>query len=1255
MAFAGAGVACAAMSDFVHLHVHSHYTLLESTTTVKGLVGQAKALGMDAVALTDRGNLFGAFELYSECKDKGLKGIVGCQVNVAPLGMREKTRDTHQLVLLAESEVGYANLTKLVSKGWLEGFYFEPRVDLECLAQHREGLICLTGAGRDAFINRHLLVGAEDEARRQLGLLSDIFADRVWLEVTDHGTEGPVSALAANRALSAASGVPLVATNWAHYLTRDIAATHDVQLAIQKVTTVSDTRRKRMPASEFYLKTAAEMASLFAEMPEAIRATRAIAERCAGSVIHTGTYHLPTFACPDGHSEESWLRQLCARGIARRYGDSPGAEVGERLAFEVETIAKMGFCAYFLIVADFINWAKDRGIPVGPGRGSAAGSIVAYAMGITDMCPLRYGLLFERFLNPGRKSMPDIDIDFCKDRRGEVIEYVAKKYGVSAVTQIMTLGTMKARMAIKDVARAYEWTPEEAQDLANLVTEDPSGKHTLAVCLGKKPLDPEKNTFDAVEAMVKRYDADHRTKDVLDTAMALEGLGRSLGVHACGIIIAPGPVSDYVPVCSVKGKAATQYNMNQVEKCGLLKMDFLGLKTMSILKKTADILLAGTAPQRTGLQPCPPGDGEPGSKPWETRDAGIDFSKVPLDDPKTFALLGTGETLGVFQCESSGFQELIKMLKPDRFEDLIALVALYRPGPLMANMHISYCDRKHGREKIDYPHPVLERSLKETYGLYIYQEQVMNISRELCGFTPAEADDLRKAMGKKDINVLKKVEEKFVEGAWNLHQFDKAKAKDMFEKILGFASYCFNKSHSACYGLIAYWTAWAKANHYAAFMTANLIYEMDNKDKMTLFVERLRAAEVPVLPPDINESGWEFTLVSRAGPDGQPQQQVRFGFGGIKGFGEAAANALIAERANGAYASLYDLCERMDTRAVNRRVVEHAIKVGAFDSLHRNRRALVEAVDRAFDRGQKLTQTRKDSQETLFGAFETDAAFKQVTQGYPDVPDYPQAERLAFEKALTGYWISSHPVAEHRATLSAFAATDARDLPRLATGANVTIAAVIIGKRVIRTKTGKMMAVLTLEDPYGRFEGVLFAGGQQRRGQIEQGPYDKFAHECNDDVVALFSGKLERRERRRQAAPPAMEDEIPADLSDGGDEAATAHEEVAQALPSLIIADVIPADLVVERLTREILLALDVAEHDPERLAQTELLFKEHQGQCPVRLVVHTANDVLLTLAFGDRWRVHPSRALIDRLRGIWGERRVRVQAHHAQATTSAA
>ena len=1230
------------MPAFVHLHTHSHYTLLESTVTVKRLVATAKELGMPAVALTDRGNLFGAYELHSACKDAGIKPIIGCQLNIAPLGMREKTRDMHQLVVLAENEIGYKNLSKLVSKGWLEGFYFESRVDLECLAAHREGLICLTGSGRDGFINRHLTVGADDEAQRQLGLLRDIFADRLYVELSDHGTDGPVSILAAAKRLAAVTGTPVVATNWAHYLTRADATTHDVQLAVQAVTTVADTRRKRMPASEFYLKSSAEMEALFAETPDAFSNTFAIAERIAKSVISSGAYHLPTFQCPEGHTEESWMRELCARGITKRYGASPSSEVAQRMAFELETIAKMGFCAYFLIVADFINWAKNRGIPVGPGRGSAAGSIVAYSLGITDMCPLKYGLLFERFLNPGRKSMPDIDIDFCKDRRGEVIEYVAGKYGHQAVTQIMTLGTMKARMAIKDVARAFDWTPEESQELANLVTEDPSGKHTLAVCLGKKPLDKDKGIYDAVEGMVKRYDSDHRSRDVLDTAMALEGLGRSLGVHACGIIIAPGPVSDYVPVCSVKGKPATQYNMNQVEKCGLLKMDFLGLKTMSILKKTGDIVQASTG-------------------------ANINWEHVPLADPATFSMLGTGKTLGVFQCESTGFQELIKMLKPDRFEDLIALVALYRPGPLLAGMHTSYCDRKHGREPVEYPHPILERSLKETYGLYIYQEQVMNISRELCGFSPAEADDLRKAMGKKDIDVLNKLEEKFIEGAWKTHQFDRVKCKEMWLKILGFASYCFNKSHSACYGLIAYWTAWAKANHFAAFMTANLIYEMDNKDKMTLFVEELRSSDLPVLPPDVNESGWEFTVVGndRTGGSGgatssgtgdngsfpgstdqapSAAQKIRFGFGGVKGIGEQAAQSLIKERSeHGAFTSLFELCERIDTRQVNKRVVEALIRVGALDGLHTNRRALVEAVDRAFDRGAKLAKTRKDSQETLFGSFDADSSFKQDTQGYSEGPDWSVIERLAGEKALTGYWISSHPVAEHQADIAGLATGDSRDLLRTPTGNIATIAAVIVGKRVIRTKTGKMMAVLTLEDAYGRFEGVLFAGGQQRRGQIEQGPYDKFFSECTDDLVALFTGKVERRKQKRAAPAPSMDelgDDMPSDLA--GDD----HEDQPPEIASLIINDMIPAALVCERLTREILVAVDVAAHNPERLAATELLFKEHAGQCPVKMVVHTPNDVLLTLALGDRWRVHPSHVVLNRLRTIWGERHVSVHNH---------
>jgi DNA polymerase III subunit alpha len=1239
------------MADFTHLHVHSHFTLLESPITVARLLKAVKAKGMDAVALTDRGNLFAAYELYSQAKDAGITAIIGCQVNVAPLGMREKVRDWHQLVLLASNEIGYRNLGKLVSKGWLEGFYFEPRVDLEAIAAHAEGLVCLTGAGRDGFLNRHLMSGATEEAARQLGLLKGIFGpERLFVELTDHGGDGTLNQIAANCALADAAGVGVVATNWVHYLEASDHDIHDVQLAIQKVTTVDDTHRKRMPSREYYLKTPDEMAALFAARPDAISNTRRIVELCKGSKVPTGTYFLPSFPCPDGHTEETWLRELCARGIRKRYGDNPGEEVKARLAFELETILKMGFAAYFLIVADFINWAKDRGIPVGPGRGSAAGSIVAYAMGITDMCPLTYGLLFERFLNPGRKSMPDIDIDFCKDRRGEVIEYVANKYGHDAVTQIMTLGTMKARMAIKDVARAYHWTPEEAQELASLVPEDPSGKHDLQVCLGRKPLDKDKNEFGTVDAMLKRYESDERTRKVLDAALQLEKLGRSLGVHACGMIIAPGPVADYVPVCKVKDKAATQFNMTQVEKCGLLKMDFLGLKTMSILKKAADI-----AKDSEGID--------------------IDYGKVPLDDPKTFAMLGTGRTLGVFQCESSGFQELIKLLKPDRFEDLIALVALYRPGPLMAGMHTQYCDRKHGRELVDYPHPVLEGVLKETYGLYIYQEQVMSISRELCGFTPAEADDLRKAMGKKDINVLKKLEEKFIEGAWTNHQFDRKKCKEMWEKILGFASYCFNKSHSACYGLIAYWTAYMKANHYAAFMTANLIYEMDNKDKMTKFVEELRSSGIPVLPPDVNESGWEFRVIRKKGPEvqsfltatGGPEvpakpstgagravgtvletpgqghsESIRFGFGGVKAVGEGAAQAIISERnERGPFQSLYDLCERIDTRTVNKRVVESLIKVGALDSLHPNRKALFDTQDRAFDRGNRLTRTKAQNQQTLFSTFEEDDSFRNETRGYPDVADWTVAERLSFEKALTGYWISSHPVTEQRRVLAGVATHTTNDLAAEPNGTSVAIAAVVLEKRVIRTKTGRSMAILTLEDQFGRFEAVLFPGREGRRGESQAGAFEKFAHDCEPDVVALFCGTLERRERRPQRQTVGGDDsEAPTgEMDEGGDAAET--------LPNLRVNDMIPASLAVERLTREVVLHLDTSAYpDPSaqaRLLQaSETILKEHAGARPVSVLVHTPQDVLLTLTLGETWRVHPSNELLEKLRRTWGAENVR-------------
>ena len=1214
------------MAEFVHLHVHSHYTLLESPITPSKLVERAVAQGMPAVALTDRGNLFGAFEFVSAAKDhyekskakavagaapaKALKAIVGCQLNLAPLGMREKVRDMQQLVLLAMDESGYRNLCRLVSLGWLEGFYFEPRVDLEAIRAHSEGLICLTGAGRDGYLNRHLQVGATDEARRHLGLLKEVFSDRLYLELTDHGVSGPLDLTAATVELSREFSVEVVATNWVHYLHSGDHVTQDVQLAIQNATTLSDTRRRRMPSQQFYLKTADEMAALFRDLPQAIANTLVIAERCSGKVIPTGQYYLPKFQCPAGENEQALMLRLCREGLTRRYGAAITSEHQSRLDFELETISTMGFEAYFLIVADFINWAKVQGIPVGPGRGSAAGSLVSYCMGITDICPLRYGLLFERFLNPGRKSMPDIDIDFCKDRRGEVIEYVANKYGRDAVTQIMTLGTMKARSAIKDVARALEWTPEEAQELANLITEDPSGKHDLQVCLGRKPL--EKDQFDAVEALVKRYEADERTRTVIDAALHLEKLGRSLGVHACGVIIAPGPVSAYVPVCRVKDKPATQYNMNQVEKCGLLKMDFLGLKTMSILKKSADIVRASA-----GIE--------------------VDYNTVPLDDARTFELLGTGDTLGVFQCESTGFQQLIRSLKPDRFEDMIALVALYRPGPLQANMHTQYCERKHGRERVDYPHPVLERSLKETFGLYIYQEQVMNISRELCGFTPAEADDLRKAMGKKDLTILQKLEQKFVDGAWEHHQFPRERCTEMWHKILGFASYCFNKSHSACYGLIAYWTAYMKANHYAAFMTANLIYEMDNKDKMTLFVEELRGKGIPVLPPDVNESGWEFTLVPK-GSDGSAK--VRYGLGGIKAVGEGAAQQLISSRGSGVrFTSLYELTERVDTRVINKRVIESLIKVGALDSLHSNRRALFDAQERAFDRGARMAKSKALNQQTLFTSFEDDDAFRQDSQGYPDVPDWSVAERLGYEKALTGYWISSHPLSQYQPIVSKLKLPTSRELSGITSGWKTTIAAVVLDKRVIRTKAGKTMAILQLEDQWGRFEAVLFPARADRRGQIEPGAYEKFAGECEPDLVALFTGSVERRSRRAmrpQGAGEGAEETGSEDaaLPDDAAVAAAAQEEV----PNLHLSDVIPMRLVTERLTREIVIAVDASTHTQRELAATELLLREHAGATRVVMRTWVPGDTVLSLALGERWRVHASEEVIGELRRIWGE-----------------
>ncbi|MCX8040528.1 MAG: DNA polymerase III subunit alpha [Planctomycetota bacterium] len=1235
------------MVDFTHLHVLSHYSLLRSTITVPKLLAAVEQAGMDAVALTDAGNLFGAFEAYSLAKElrerrraeaeaaaqaaaaapgdarlaalaqqaaarRGVALLLGCQLAVAPLGMREKTRGALQLVLLATSEQGFRDLAQLVSLAWTEGFHFEPRVDLEAIARHARELVCLTGAGDDGFLNSHLRRGSEDEARRQLGLLKEIFGDRLWVELADHLLADPVHLRQGNLRVARDCGVPVVATNWVHYLAAEDAEVHDVLLAVSQATTLEDPRRPRLPSREFWLKSPQEMAQLFADLPEAIRNTRAVVERCQGARIASGAYYLPRYPCPQGLSEAELLRQRCEEGLARRYAEITPAH-RERLAFELETIIHMGFPAYFLIVADFIEWAKRRGIPVGPGRGSAAGSLVAYCLGITDLCPLRYGLLFERFLNPGRRSMPDIDIDFCQLRRDEVIDYVRRTYGSAAVAHIMTLGTMKARMAIKDVARAYGWTPEEAQELANLVPKDPSGRYDLAVCLGRKPLDPATGAWGTVEAMLRRYEHDPRARQVLEVALRLEKLGRSLGVHACGVIIAPRPVHELVPVCVVKDKVATQWTMTQVEKAGLLKMDFLGLKTMSVLQKCLELVR-----RHSGRQ--------------------IALSDIPLDDPATFRLLGSGRTLGVFQCESAGFQALIQRLQPDRFEDLIALVALYRPGPLKANMHLDYCDRKHGRQAVEYPHPALEPVLAETYGLYIYQEQVMSISRVLCGFSPAEADDLRKAMGKKDKATLSKLRDRFLEGAERRHGFPREQAAAMWDKILGFAEYCFNKSHSACYALIAYWTAWCKANHYPAFMTANLIFEMDNKEKMTEFVAELRAQGIAVLPPDINESGWEFTLVQREG-----RTQIRFGFGGVKGIGQAAAEHLIAERERrGPYASLHDLAARVDGRVINKRVVEALIKVGAFDSLHPNRRALCEGMERALDYGQKRARAAEERQQTLFDAFAADQAYRESALSYPDIEDWPVATRLGFEKQLTGYWISDHPARPWREQLGAQITHRIRDLAALADGARAVVLAVVSERRLIRTRSGGQLCALQIADESGSCEAVAFAG----RGRDAQHAPERIAALCDPDTVALFVGTVERRSRGPARAGDDEDEEGASSAGEDDEEngAQGAAELEAASVPGLVLQAVIPAAHAAELLIREVIIAVDAAAAGEQQLEDTARLLAEHAGErASVGFRVFTGSE-LLRIRAGERWRVTPTPALLAGLERIWGRERVQTR-----------
>ncbi len=1028
-------------TPFVHLHLHSQYSLLDGAIKIGDLVKRAKDCQMPALAITDHGNMFGALEFYLAARGAEVKPIFGCEVYVATGSRFDKgnarvsSDASHHLVLLAENFEGYRNLCRLVSAAYREGFYYKPRIDWELLRQWNQGLIALT-ACLGGEIPTLIEAGKMDDALRRSREMAEIFDnERFFLELQENFIPEQTRVNRGLKEISRETGLPLVATNDCHYLTREQAQAHEVLLCIQTGKTMDDPSRMRFPNDEFYVKTPQEMAELFKDVPDAIANTVKIAERC-NVELDLKTYHFPQYEKPAEKTLDDVLREDSRKGLEERLAEirkvrelsaEDEKQYRVRLERELDCIISMGFPGYFLIVADFINWAKDHDIPVGPGRGSAAGSLVAFAIRITDIDPIPYNLLFERFLNPERISMPDIDVDFCIYGREDVIEYVRKKYGGANVAQIITFGTMAAKGVLRDVGRAMGIPYGEVDKIAKLV---PGVLNiTLDEALKQEP------------KLRELIEKDAKVKQLFTVGLALEGLTRHASTHAAGVVVTPNDLTEYLPlyVDPKQGGQVTQFSMNYVEKIGLVKFDFLGLKTLTVIDNAVRLVREGQSPD-------------------------FDLKLIGDDDPKTYELLSRGETTGVFQLESSGMKELLIKLKPSCFEDIIAVCALYRPGPLGSGMVDDFIQRKHGKKKIIYDFPQLEPILKDTYGVIVYQEQVMLIAQVLANYSLGGADLLRRAMGKKKAEEMAKQKEIFLKGAKE-NNLDPKKAEGVFDLMEKFAAYGFNKSHSAAYALVAYHTAYLKAHYPVEFMAALLTEDMENTDKVVKNIAEVRSMGIEVLPPDINESDRSFTV---------HENSMRFGLGAVKGVGSTAIEVILEVRREGLFTSLHDFCERVTLQKVNKKVIEALIKCGAFDSLGGKRAQFMEALEGAMEAGQRLQRERAMGQESLFGMEEIVSVGGNGHGKLPDVEEWPEKVLLNFEKEALGFFITGHPLARYAETIRRFATCTAAELVERSDKEEVKVCGIVAGIKELTTKKGDRMAFATLEDLSGLVEMVLF-------------------------------------------------------------------------------------------------------------------------------------------------------------------------------------
>ncbi len=1168
------------MPEFSHLHVHTQYSLLDGAIRVKDLFPRIKDLGMDTVAVTDHGNMFGAIDLYTEAKQHDVKLVFGCETYVASTDLEDRTnRRNYHLVLLAQNEVGYKNLSYLNSMGYLKGFYYNPRIDKKLLREHSEGLIgmsaCLGGEVAQT-LEKNGIAAAEEVAREYASLFAP---GDFYLELMPTKTPEQQTLNDELRKMGPRLGIPLVATNDCHYVNRVDAAAHEVLMAIQTGKSVKDEKRLRHTVDSYFLKSPGEMNVDFMDCSEAMENTVAIAKRC-NVKLDLGKSMLPTFAVPDGHTLDSYITDVTNRGLEKRF--TRFGKIGtafdpdqyrERARTELAVIQKMGFSGYFLIVWDFINWAKEHGIPVGPGRGSGAGSIVAWAMGITDIDPLEFKLLFERFLNPERISMPDFDVDFCMNRRDEVIKYVQGKYGKDQVGQIATFHQLKARGVIRDIARVMDIPFAEADRLAKLVPEPVAGKTP-----------PVREAIEQEPELKKLYNESPLHRELLDIAAALEGLNRHAGMHAAGIVISERPLWEYVPCFKGQNdEIITQFAMKEVEKAGLVKFDFLGLKTLTVIDtavKLIDLQQAPDAPR-------------------------FDIDAILKNDADVFRLISRGDTTGVFQLESSGFREILKKLKPDCLEDIVAAVALYRPGPLEGGMVDDFIERKHGRQKIEYPHPSLATLLADTYGVIVYQEQVMQIAQVLSGYSLGRADLLRRAMGKKNKEVMDKEKAGFVEGA-RAQGNDPKVAETIFDLIAFFAGYGFNRSHSAAYGWITYQTAYLKAHYPHEFVAGLMSCDSDNVDNIVKFIAEARSMGLVVEQPDVNESLADFTVHQRG--DGKV---IRFGMGAVKGVGASAVEAIQdARNQGGPFVSIYDLCRRVDTQKCNRRVIEALIKSGALDSVAAlggyHRAQILAVLDGALERGAGEQRDKRSGQTNLFGLFDaapivapTPDAPKQG-ETYPEVEAWNHKQLLAFEKESLGFYVSGHPLDRYRGDLMRYASATTADFAEGKRGiGDASIGGIVAQYREMITKKGDKMARFFLEDQTGSLEMVVFPK-----------TFEKIRHVLVSDDPILCTGEVRNEGTSEQAMWKMMLNEaVPmADLR----QAKTTRVDI------VLNADVVNADMIGELRA---------------------ILAQVPRGNCQpvVRLRIPQRSETVIPL--GETWLVAPSDELVTRLERVFGER----------------